>query len=79
MSAKDRLEEAAKGWDELAASKLEWAAYLEGRGEYGGVHRNQAETYQKAAKALRLQIETGEPHCVCHLMTTCERAKAGVK
>ncbi len=62
-------------WRALAREKRAWAAYLEGRGEYGGVQRTQADTYDRAAEAIDLEEKHGEPHCVCHLKTLRECAE----
>lgn len=71
MSAAE-LEAAARRWDNLAAEAIEWGTHevRMGNGSHASAHR--AETYKRTAVALRLQIETGEWHCVCCLkpMTT---------
>ena len=54
-------------WRTLAQEKRNRAAYLEGRGEYGGVQRTQADTYDRTAEALDLEDKHGEPFCVCHM------------
>ena len=59
--------EAIAGWRKLAREALEHAVYLEGRGEYAGAYRNKADTYERTAKSLELELETGEEHCVCCL------------
>lgn len=65
------LLEAAKHWENEAAISMAKAAHdracgvfigLEHPGEYS------ADLYVKTAKALRLQAETGQPHCICHLI-----------
>jgi hypothetical protein len=59
-------QESADHWNQLADDELRWAEYEEGRGHYGGVHRNRAEMFRKTARSLELQVETGKPHCtVC--------------
>jgi hypothetical protein len=58
---------AQEHWRKLAQEKRDWANYLEGRGEYGGVQRTQADTYDRTAEALDLGEKHGEPFCVCHL------------
>lgn len=60
------LKESMDHWNMLADDELRWAEYEEGRGHYGGVHRNRAETFRKTALSLELEIKTGRPHCtVC--------------
>ena len=54
-------------WRALAQEKRNWAAYLESRGEHGGVQRNQADTYDRTAQSLDLGEQHGEPFCTCHL------------
>lgn len=36
-------------------------------------------TYDNTARALRLELETGEAHCSCHLMTKAERVAARIE
>jgi hypothetical protein len=71
-------QESADHWNKLADDELRWASYEEGRGHYGGVHRNRAEMFRKTARSLQLEIETGKPHCtVCvgpHLNQHCPQA-----
>jgi hypothetical protein len=63
------LLDAATHWEAEAAISAERAAYDRSRGFVGQEHPGeyQAITYTRTAKALRLQHETGEPHCICHL------------
>jgi hypothetical protein len=37
------------------------------------------QTYRNTGRALRLELETGEAHCSCHLMTKAERIAAGIE
>lgn len=61
--------EAAAHWEALAVSEEGMADYEDSIGRpYGDttVYRNRAETYRQTAKALRLEADTGKPHCsVC--------------
>ena len=61
------LQESADHWNQLADDELRGAEYEEGRGHYGGVHRNRAEMFRKTARSLELQVETGKPHCTACL------------
>jgi hypothetical protein len=59
-------QESAAHWNKLADDELRWASYEEGRGHYGGVHRNRAEMFRKTADSIELEIKTGKTHCtVC--------------
>ena len=61
------INEAIAGWEKLAREYDERAVYLEGRGELGIVHRNKAELARATAESLRLELQHGEPYCVCCL------------
>lgn len=61
------INEAIAGWEKLALEDDAHATYLEGRGEFAGAWRNKAETARRTAESLRLELEKGEPHCVCCL------------
>lgn len=52
------LEQHAAEYDALAASQ---------EAEGTDASRNRANTSRRAAKSLRLEAETGTPHCVCCL------------
>jgi len=54
-------------WAALAVEARERAAYEESRGSSGVAYRNKAETYDRTAKAMRLELLTGVWHCVCCL------------
>lgn len=69
----DEMLRAIKDWYRLARHEEEWAVYEEGRGNDGGAHRARARCYADTARALRLELETGEWHCSCHLLTDAER------
>lgn len=57
------LQLAAQHWDDLADEKAKWRDY---RGEHVGVLNRKIRLYRDTATALRLQAETGVPHCACH-------------
>lgn len=61
--------EAADHWEELADNEESEAARLERLGRpYGctSAYRHRAKTYRDTVRALRLEAETGKPHCsVC--------------
>lgn len=54
-------------WRKLAQEQRDRATYLEGRGEYGGVHRTRAALYDRTVDAIDLSRQHGEPYCACHL------------
>lgn len=65
----------AEHWEALAASAEDLAKWnrdngfdLSAPGQSVGDH--QAETYRRCARTLRLEHETGIPHCMC-----CEKPK----
>lgn len=70
-------------WYRLARHAEEWASYY---GPEGGMPdagtaatwTRKATVYNDTARALRLELETGEPHCTCHLLTETERRLKGV-
>lgn len=71
MSGRDKCIRAADEWDRLATSAEEMAAWERQRGidtsmPGGSVGDRRAAQYRKAARTLRLEAETGEPHCMCH-------------
>lgn len=59
--------ESIKHWRALAKEALDFAAYEESRGAFGGVFRNKADTYERTARSLELELATGKGHCVCCL------------
>lgn len=61
----------AEHWEAIAASAEEMAKWdrehgldLSAPGQSVGGY--QAEVYRRCARTLRLEHETGEPHCMCH-------------
>lgn len=66
-------------WYGLAAHAEEWAGYY---GPEGGMPdagtaatwTRKAVVYADTARSLRLELETGESYCPCHLMTAADRA-----
>jgi hypothetical protein len=57
---------AAEHWEGLAKSEEEMAAYEDANGQPYGctkVYRHRAELYRNTARVLRLEAETGKPHC----------------
>jgi hypothetical protein len=58
--------DAAAHWEALATSETEMANHYDSIGRpYGDTssYRHRAETYRRTARALRLEAETGKPHC----------------
>jgi len=68
------MEEALEQWEFVASECDRKAEYEESRGKYGGVYRNQAELARKAAQSLRLEEETGLPHCCTCLKPNTDHA-----
>lgn len=63
---------AAKQWDFLADQEERMAVWERERkifvGEGASPHDHRARLYRDTAESLRLEAETGEYHCVCHLV-----------
>jgi len=57
--------------DELRTQQLKWAVNQWRKAADNDKWPPSKETSLKAAKALELELETGQPHCVCHLLTEC--------
>jgi hypothetical protein len=58
--------ESAAHWEALAANEIAMADHYDSIGNpYGSTvaYRNRAQTYRETARALRLEAETGKPHC----------------
>lgn len=71
----NHLIESAQHWEGEAAISMAKAAHDRACGVFVGLgHPGEysAGLYTKAAKALRLQNETGLPHCICHLIPSGE-------
>lgn len=68
--ARKELLDSAAHWDGLAQDQERAAAYYR-HGDTSAFH-HRAETYRQAARALRLQVETGLAHCTCgNVMVSC--------
>lgn len=69
--------EAAAHWEQLADQEDEGGDREEARGSHAGAYRVRAATYRRTAQSIRLEIETGLPHCtVClgaHRNRECPR------
>jgi hypothetical protein len=72
---KSKAEEAlasADHWDQLAKEAKAFAEYEREIGicpkGIPNAYDHKAATYIECAKSLRLQAETGTPHCSCHLV-----------
>ena len=68
---KQRCLESAEHWERIATENESMAAWdrdhgidLSAPGASAGDYR--AAMYRKTASTLRLEAETGEPHCQCH-------------
>ncbi len=61
------LQESIAHWVALAVEAEEFASYEEAMGWSGASYRNKAELYRRTARALRMEMETGRPHCACCL------------
>lgn len=75
LAAIIEINEAIAGWEKLAVEQDEATAYEESRGQYAGVHKNRVELYRRTAESLRLELEKGEPHCVCCLKPAARHRK----
>lgn len=67
------LEADALHWEDLATQAETTAAYertigLDLSTPGSSVGDNKARTYRATAQALRLEAQTGIPHCSCHLL-----------
>ncbi len=74
----DEMLTAIRDWYALAAHAEEWQSYYAPDGGMpdagtAATWGRKAEVYRNTARALRLELETGEPHCACHLKTEAER------
>lgn len=63
--------EAASRWDDLATDADRMGDWERDNGRFDGVYRNKAATYRDVAKSLRMEAQTGVPHCVCCFKPTC--------
>jgi len=79
MGLRERIatRHAANHWDALANEAESMAAWNRGRGldlsapgKSAGDHR--ARTYRACAAVMRLEMETGVGHCMCHLKPVSE-------
>ncbi len=84
MTETEVLTAAIGEWYRLAEHAREWASYY---GPGGGMPdagtaetwNRKARVYADTARALRLELETGDLHCACHLLTEAERRAKGVR
>lgn len=78
----EELHESRQHWRRLAYLEKMTGEYEAQRGRTDAVQLVRAKTYNDCADSIELQIRTGIPHCVCHLipMSECmERAKTNRK
>jgi hypothetical protein len=80
MATKEKLLEIANEWDLLADESARAAAWdrsigldLSSPGMSPGDRR--ACTARRAAETLRLEADTGNPHCMCHALPLCPTHK----
>ena len=66
MSAAECVESAAY-WDLLAIEALRLAKWHDTHTGSGAAQRHKAESYKCVSQALRIEAETGAPHCACCL------------
>lgn len=52
-------------WEALAAAELRMAEWNDAHVGSGAPQRNKADSYKRAAEALRIEARTGVPHCSC--------------
>lgn len=63
----DKLKVAAEQWESVASDLDQLADHEDGMGQpYGSTEtkRNNAKLYRKTAKVIRLEADTGKPHCM---------------
>lgn len=71
----NNLLDAIAHWYKLADAEEWMAAHYTAIGlPFGSVdaYHARARTYRETARALRLELETGEPYCSCHLRPKSE-------
>jgi hypothetical protein len=68
-----RLELARDSWVASAKREERQGDYAKAQGRYAKVHYDRHDLYMRAAKALELQMATGEEHCACHLLPASAR------
>lgn len=70
VTKKEQLEWAIRSWRESADSEDSLADFLDKQGKYGNTdsYRVCADSCRRTANALEKELETGKPHCNCHLL-----------
>ena len=77
----DAIAAAADHWDALAKGQTDMAEWIvANRPQLGDVsaYHARAETYARCASTLRLEAETGEPHCMRHEKPRARCLSAGM-
>ena len=65
---REQITESMEQWEALAAEQDERATWTSThRTGCVDVCRNKAALYRRTVEALRLELETGQPHCTCCL------------
>jgi hypothetical protein len=66
-------EEAAQHWEMLAQQQREARDHAVKAGwGHPAPYNARIKTYENTAKVIRLQEETGQAHCVCHLVPSLQ-------
>ena len=72
MTLKEDINVSIEHWTNLRDEANKRSRYERDLGNEGtaNVWRNKAESYERAAESLRLERQTGAPHCSCCLKPT---------
>lgn len=65
MRAAAQAVESAEHWERLAAEADRMAVWETEHGRHPGAYPAKAQTYRDAARASRLEADTGLSHCCC--------------
>ncbi len=72
---------AMRHWYRLAQKETEqrdWdVSHVAVTGAHPSSYNARIESYLNTARSLRLELETGEPHCSCHMLTQKELVQRG--
>lgn len=69
--------EAAAAWREAARHEAALATIEAARGSDTAAHRYNVDLFERVARSIDLEIETGTPHCPCHLSPQCAFTQDG--
>jgi hypothetical protein len=71
----EELRRSCAHWRRMATEEKARGEYNRERGETDVVQRNREDLFNKCAESIELQLKTGVPHCVCHLIPMSDCAK----